>query len=595
MFFAENLWHDKLRMQSKSSFPWPARQGILTEGKQKMNQDNAKNQETPAGRPAITRRDFLNGVLLAAAAPSLAGLNRLLPTPGSEPTPRQAAAAPGSEDHSDDFAACHQIWKGELGNAAPQADPGAHLYDCLVIGGGMSGLAAAWKLARLGISDVLVLERNDQPGGLCRADTIGGVQAARASAYPSFPFNADMIDLYRDLGFIKKEGKIRIDPQFVIQPPYDRLYINKQWVSDPFSEQGISELPVSKKVRGELNALVEALDKLWEWEDAGGRSAFDCPVDSASPQMRSLDRQTLGEYVQSKGWSLEMIKIFDPLLRSAYGLGHERISAWAALDLLSDELLPADPGEDAPGFPGGNAYFAAALARWLGPKRILPGATVTRVQQQNKEALVTLVRQGKTQALRGRTAIFAAPQFLAPYLLPDLPADRRKAAQSFEYASYVVANVAVSRTPPGLAYSNQLTGGFAMSDFIVADWAALPDPAGAPLSRRSVLTAYCPLGAADRSRLLSPSLDEWQARIVSELEQCAPGTASTVTGFYLYRWGHAFAVPAREALFSAARQLAQTPLGRILFAHADVEGIPTIDHAMASGFRSARQAAQLLE
>ena len=60
-----------------------------------------------------------------------------------------------------------------------------------------------------------------------------------------------------------------------------------------------------------------------------------------------------------------MVRLFDPLLRSAYGVGHDRISAWAALDILSDELLPADEGESALGFPGGNAFFAEALARKL--------------------------------------------------------------------------------------------------------------------------------------------------------------------------------------------------------------------------------------
>lgn len=93
--------------------------------------------------------------------------------------------------------------------------------------------------------------------------------------------------------------------------------------------------------------------------------------------------------------------------------------------------------------------------------------------------------------------------------------------------------------------------------------------------------------------LVSP-LDAWQGKILAEFERCLPDVSRTVTGFYLYRWGHPFAAPTRGAVFAAGRQLARLPLGRISFAHADMEGIPTIEHAMASGFRAARKVAELL-
>ena len=461
----------------------------------------------------------------------------------------------------------------------------------------MSGLVAAWQLDRLGVKDLLVIEKDETLGGLCCADTIDGIVAAKASAYPSFPFNDDMVALYQDLGFITvTQGKITINPQYVLQPPYDQLFSRGKWVVDPFDDAGIAELPISPKARDDLAALIETLEELWEWEDADGLPAFDCPPDDASldPKMRGLDDLTLGEYAQAQGWGLEMVRLFDPLLRSAYGVGHDRISAWAALDILTDELLPADAGESALGFPGGNAFFAESLAHKLAPGQALTGAIVSEIRQSADEVQVTFVRQGQAETRRGRAAIFAAPQFMAPYLLPDLPADRQQAAKTFEYTPYVVANVAVTQTPPGLAYSNQLLGDFVMSDFIVADWTMHADPLAAPSSRPNVLTAYCPLTAAERMGLQTASLDDWQARILAEFDTCIPGLSKTVTGFYLYRWGHAFAAPTKGAVFAPARQLVKQPLGRICFAGADVEGIPTIDHAMASGFRAAREAAELL-
>ncbi|MBL8968848.1 MAG: FAD-dependent oxidoreductase, partial [Spirochaetaceae bacterium] len=350
-------------------------------------------------------------------------------------------------------------------------------------------------------------------------------------------------------------------------------------------------------VRDDLRALVDKLGELSDWTDGEGRSAFDCPLEEATddPEIRRLDAMSLGDYIESLGLRREVGKLFDPALKSAYGLGHDRVSAWAGADFAADEAFPADPGQGSLCFPGGNAFLADNLVRRLGPERLLPGAFVTEVREKEGEVRVGVVTGAKTRTLRARAVVFAAPQFMAPYLIPELPAEKKVAAKSLEYTPFVVANVMVSRTPPELAYSNQLYGDFGLSDFILADWAGLREPEAAPLSRPNALTAYWPLEAKERGYVLSgSSLADWEKKIVGDLERCLPGVGSTVTGFYLYRWGHAFAAPVKGSLFSPARQAAKRPSRRISFACADVEGIPTVDHAMAAGLRSAYEIGRLL-
>ena len=53
--------------------------------------------------------------------------------------------------------------------------------DVLVVGGGISGLASAWWLARTGLS-VSVLERSPRPGGKIRSQTRDGYTTERAAA-----------------------------------------------------------------------------------------------------------------------------------------------------------------------------------------------------------------------------------------------------------------------------------------------------------------------------------------------------------------------------------------------------------------------------
>jgi len=539
----------------------------------------------------ISRRDFINGVLVTGAALTLNPLKGVasMVNDFSENSLLSDNINSFTIDKTYDFSQCHKIWRGELSGLP---EPDEHLYQCIIVGGGMSGLVAAWKLKKLGMNDILILEKDERMGGLCCSDTINGITGARASAYPSFPFDDNMTELYEELRFIsidKKTETITVNPQNVLSPPYDQVYIEGKWISDPFEKEGIDKLPLSQKTKNDLVALKEELEKLYEWTDARGNGAFDCPVNQSAKKMRYLDDMTLGEYALSKGWGIEMIKIFDPLLKSAYGLGHDRISAWAALDILADELLPGDDDEQSIGFSGGNAFFAETLTAKLSPGILKTKTIVTQISQNAEEVCVGVIENGNAKGYRSQTVIFAAPQFMVPYLISGLPKERLEAAMEFEYCCYVVANVEVSKTPAGLSYSNQMVGDFMISDFIVADWTKHTDPLKAPLDRKNLLTVYCPFTADERSKLLSSPIDVWEKKILSDLDKVIPGVSDTVSGFHLYRWGHAFSVPKKGWVFSTARKLSIKPWERIFFAHADVEGIPTIDHAMTSGFRAANE------
>jgi monoamine oxidase len=557
-----------------------------------MKRHRDDNPESAPGRGQFTRRGFLGRAFAAAGSLAVPGIVKSVAAShtaagGASPLAGAMTTLLPGGDRTDEFAICHRIWRNEL---HVSASPGTDVYDCVILGGGMAGLVAAWKLKKLGITNVLLLDRNPAMGGVCRKDTINGKVASRASAYASLPFNADMEDMYIDLdiGTRGGNGGFIVNPAYVLKEPWDYTYIGGQW-SEAFSAAGIGDLPVSSQIKGELTLLTEAFEDMWDFEDSRGRSAFDTPVENASPKYRSLDKMTFLKWANKIGVSAETLDLFLPALRSAYGLGYDQISAWAACDLLIDEWLPPDPGEQSIGFVGGNAVMAEMLEGQLPARCLINNALVARVEDVGSQVHVTYVKDGGAAAVRAKTAIFALPQFEAPYLIKNLPARKVKAVKACAYTTYAVANVEVSSTPPNRAYSNQLVGDYALSDFIIADWVSLPDPRNAPDSRPNVLTCYIPMSPADRYWMLNPELDEWQAGILSELETVCPGTAAKVTSFHLYRWGHAFALPYAGWVFSRKRKDAKRPFGRIFFGHADTEGIPTVDHAMASGFRTAAE------
>src|SRR5215469_801498 len=154
--------------------------------------------------PSITRRDFLNGTALAVAA----GL-----TPAA-----QLAAAPGRYyppaltglrgQHPGSFEVAHAFAREGQRFGVDNA-PVDESYDLVVVGGGISGLAAAWFYRRvLGAgARILILDNHDDFGGHARRNefTVGarsliGYGGSQSIQSPKTLWSDVAKGLLRDLG-----------------------------------------------------------------------------------------------------------------------------------------------------------------------------------------------------------------------------------------------------------------------------------------------------------------------------------------------------------------------------------------------------------
>ncbi|MGA2064254.1 MAG: FAD-dependent oxidoreductase [Thermoguttaceae bacterium] len=577
----------------------------------------AGKEARPAPAPAapITRRDFINGTLagtlglsagtlLGGAACGADGEAR-----GDGPHLREAGRravrhrglVPSCPPHDkgDSYHLCHGLARGRRWSIPPAS---GNLLDCIVIGGGISGLAAAWRLRKLEHDHILVLEKNDAAGGYCRQEQSGGQTYSIAAAYTEYPDTPALVELYTDLGVVTgtdAQGDPVVADRYLPKSTDSKDYLQGAWYDDAW-DSGFDNLPLPKKLRADLRAFRNDLDRWNNYVGSDGKEAFAKPTDASTADavVRDLDNLTLREYIVKSGWDPKVSEFFDSFVRSSMGSTHDRISAWAALSFLVGEFNFRSGSDPAAGQatniltqPGGNGYLSRLLAEHVGADRIRTRAFVFQARNAGDEVQVTCLEEGRPKTLRARTAIYAAPRYLAPRVLPDLPAAGRRQVQAFHYTPYIVANVHVSRTPlPGM-WNGLVHGDFFLSDFVVADWPGLADAEHASPARPNVLTVYAPLVMPDQRReLLACPAECYQQRILDDLERLLPGVRATVTGFDLYRWGHAMLAADKGFIFSPARRDAARPLGRVFFAGHDVEGLPAFENAVTSAVRAAGEA-----
>ena len=164
-----------------------------------------RDRQLGMDRP-ITRRDFLNGVALATA-----GLAATALMPGQAQA--QATSAPyraaGLRGHSETaMNIMHAMRDGTFWDSAPAVTDTGERFDLVVVGGGISGLAAARLYQRQSPgARILILENNDDFGGHARRNefvasngkTIIGYGGSQSLQTPTY-FSPLVKDVLADIG-----------------------------------------------------------------------------------------------------------------------------------------------------------------------------------------------------------------------------------------------------------------------------------------------------------------------------------------------------------------------------------------------------------
>ncbi len=520
---------------------------------------------TDAGCPRPSRRAFLaSGLALGA----LAGCAKS-PPPGLPP----------GRITGENVALGHRLRDGGPLPAGPTRRAGV-----VIVGAGVAGLTAAWRLRDAGVA-VELLELGDTPGGTARGGLgLNGPYPLGAHYLPvPNPESAVTRRFLEVIGLLQSHGgALRAEERHLVFDPEDRLFHRGRWDDGLYLRAGAgsADLADLKRFEGETARLRAA-------RGADGRLAFALPTELSSrdPAYVRLDGLTMSAWLRAEGYRSERLRwAIDYACRDDYGAGVDQVSAWAGLHYFAGRRgleTPETLGTHYFTWPEGNAWLVARLLELAGRPPLTTTALVASIEQGPRPILGVLAGGG-FERLDCDAVILATPSYVTGRLL-----GRRPFAVQ---APWLVVNLALHKEPLGAtdAWNNVAVDSTSVG-YVDATHQRLA-AAGPPH-----WTWYEPLPAAERAWLLQADYETLVSRALTDLRRMHPDIDACVARADVWRWGHGTVIPAPGTQFGEERRAFQSGLSpRVALAHTDLGGLPFFEEAQHQGVLAAERVCDAL-
>jgi monoamine oxidase len=491
---------------------------------------------------STNRRDFIKFVVAGSVA---AGCPVDL-SPFAAQTENPHASLVEGEDNR----ICHQVRDGKIFTRAPVSAR----HDVVIVGGGLSGLAAAYFLRQ---SDFLLLEKEPHWGG-----------NAYAMEYQGSVYGTGTAFLYKDeyaYGFAKEIG---LEPLPVDSP--DGSVINGAWIPDTWGD-GLDKLPYSPSVR-------EGFKKF-------KKEMLPINVEKRAKELYNLPFSEL-----LKGYPDELKQWWDAYGRSNYGATTD--DAAAAVGVIELQAMVAEsPHDDRFSWPGGLGAMSNKLVEILSAKsaeRLRPDATTVAVVSDKNGVQVTYMQGADLKTVAAKAVIMATPKFITRRIVEGLPEKQSDAMHQIRYIPYAVVNLIFDKPVFNKGFDTWCPGS-TFTDITVADW-VIRNQAGYK-QKYNILTCYTPLREEDRTVLLSEtSARRVASNVLRDFQKLFPGSNVDPLEVHLYRRGHPMYM-STPGLFTEVQPLARQPMDRVFFANTDSEGPEsTVSPAILAAKRAVNEA-----
>jgi spermidine dehydrogenase len=448
----------------------------------------------------ISRRDFLGGTALIIAA-GLTPRAQVLAQMRAEPDRYYPPALTGLRgSHPGSFEVAHQV--GREGRSFDVSDLKVEeRFDLVVVGGGISGLAAAWfyREAHGAAARILILDNHDDFGGHAKRNEFqvanrlllgyGGTESLQS---PKALFSKTVNRLLRTLGVDLKRWDTAYDRElyrslgltegvFFDRETFgaDKLVRGAPNVSGADSDRSDAKPPPIESVIAEFPMSGDARTQLI--------ALFKHPRDyladkSKAEKIAYLRKISYRDYLRKDaGLGDEAVKFFDGAPKDLLAMGPDITPALEALTTgfpgfaglgLEDQQETALEEPYIYHFPDGNASIARLLVRSLIPTAALghtmddvvladfdyskldsgdpirlrlnsTAVTVANDRADGGSVDLGYIRAGVLHRVRAKHCVLACYNMIIPHLMPTLPDAQKSALALGVKLPLVYTNVAI--------------------------------------------------------------------------------------------------------------------------------------------------------
>lgn len=468
----------------------------------------------------VTRRDFLNGVAIGAAGVALGGCsdevnisaNLTNPSPSSFSPPGPSTYYPPTltgmrGSHKGSFEVAHTLaWNRSKPAGYQLLD---EHYDLVVVGAGMSGLAAAWFYRKKMGPDanILLLDNHDDFGGHAKRNefhqdgrmilSLGGAQNLESPSSYSDAAGSLMVDIGIDENFIATmhsqtpanmalAGNLEAANGVALPGPNGHITLDGNWNAVMFGgdnyEATVRQLPLPESEQALLIAFFGgtrdfldglSLSEKWDYVNSVSYNRFlldrvGLAVDTV-PILNAIVLHLTG----LSGWNLSVLEAITSGASGMRAVGRLGKMSASLGGLFLESLIEVRM------FPDGNASVARLLVQKLIPKvapdmtgpedvaiarfnydaldreehttRMRLNSTAVGVREIDSKRLeVDYVQQGKPLRVTADHCVLACNNNLIPHLCPELPKAQKEGLSYGVRTPFVYANVLLEN---GQAYA----------------------------------------------------------------------------------------------------------------------------------------------
>jgi len=492
---------------------------------------------------STNRRDFIKYVVAGSIAAACPIDLSLLP----------AETAPQPAVEGEDNRICHQVRDGKSFSHPPAS--GRH--DFVIVGGGISGLTAAYLLRD---QDFLLLEKEPHFGGNAYVMDYQGMPYATGAA---FIWSGDVA-----YPFAKEIG---LEPLPIDN--WDGSIINGEFIPDTWGA-GLDKLPYPAAVRESFKRFKKEMLAI---DVKKGHDLWETPFSTFM-----------------KGHAPEVKEWWDTYGPSNWGAISDETAA--AIGIAELQAGASDNREDVRyTWPGGNGAISQRLSEILLAKnadRMAAGATAVAVVPGKDRVKVTYIQNEKPITVDAKAVVMASPKFITRRLVHGLPEKQGEAMHKIRYIPYPVVNLIFDKPVFNKGYDTWCPGN-TFTDFIVADWVVRNQPGYQ--QKFNILTCYTPMKEDDRGYLLTEgSTRKVAARVLADFQKLFPGSNVDPVEVHIYRRGHPLYM-STPGLFTQTQPVVRHSMDRIFFANTDSEGPEsTTSQAISAAKRAVKEARQRL-